>query len=92
MPRSISASLTEVLDWVHGAAAGVRWRLEEVGRPVPIDHLRAYARAELRRNPTITTYKFDDGIEVRRSVDLVARMRQEIQRMNQAVAAMFGAS
>lgn len=44
-----------------------RYWLRNVGRPYPsIGEVRRGALLELRRNPTITTYKFKDGNEVRR--------------------------
>ena len=40
----------------------------------PLDVVLLMAQVELRRNPTITTYKFKDGVEHRRDADPLAKV------------------
>lgn len=88
--------LTDAFDRVHEAARDrldiARYWVRNAGRiQPPIEMVRFDAFVELRRNPTITTYKLKDGVEVRRPGDPFARLNAMVQRMHQAVAAMFGA-
>lgn len=54
--KSLQARINRARSW-----------LRNVGRPYPpIETVRRRALLELRRNPTITTYKFKGGNEVRR--------------------------
>lgn len=58
---------------------------------LPIDELRAVARLELRRNPTITEYRMAGGVEVdRRPVGWaghLARMEHGVRVMSETLAA-----
>ncbi len=86
----MSGHLTELVDRFHQALGDrmdtAEYWLRNVGRPYPpLSEVRRTALNELRRNPTITTYKFRDGNEIRRPGDPRKRFQQLYDGMVQAL-------